>query len=345
MPDKSCIDEELKEELLKKFAPKREASELLSASYDRLGYESRSERVSGCGTFLEFRLTGTPHTSDVSDKWRLHNANFCRDRLCPMCNFRRTQKIFGQVSQIMDYLGDSFSYIFLTLTVPNCDGQKLSETLDEMQKGFRKFVKYKRVSNAVCGVLKSLEITRNKKNGTYHPHYHCILAVKESYFTGKDYIKHDDWLSMWQKAMKNPDITQVDVRRCKPKEDIKDGDNRSKSIGAAVAEVAKYSVKSVDYLVPDDPELTDDIVSTLSAALLGRRLFSFSGIFDEVRKSLALDDCENGDLVITDSDDGSEPGQSYLIRRYSWVKGSYILIEETYVANVNISADDDPDSG
>lgn len=340
IPENSDINEELKEELLEKFSPKREHSELLSKSYDRLGYSGKSERVNDCGTFLEFRC----NTSDVSGKWLLHHANFCRDRLCPLCCWRRTQKIFGQVSRIMDVIGDSYSYIFLTLTVPNCDGEKLSSVLDEMQKGFHKLVNYKKFKAAVVGTFKSLEITRNKKNGSYHPHYHCILAVDKGYFKGNNYIKRDTWLSMWQKAMKNPDITQVDVRKCKPKEEIKEGERSVKSIGAAVAEVAKYAVKSSDYIISDDPELTDDIVFTLSAALSGRRLCSFGGVFDEVRKNLALDDCENGDLIHTDGEE-TEGSCVYLVRRYSWVGGAYKLIEETVEMNLDITADGDPDSG
>lgn len=73
-------DEELKKEIIKKFSPKREASELLSASYQRLGYGSKFERVKGCGTYLEFWRA----VSDNPEKWRLHSANFCRDRLCPL---------------------------------------------------------------------------------------------------------------------------------------------------------------------------------------------------------------------------------------------------------------------
>lgn len=341
MPENSAVDEDLKNELLEKFTPKRDALELLAASYGRLGYDNKSERTENCGTYLAFRKS----MQDVPEDWRLHQANFCRDRLCPMCNYRRTLKIFGQVSKVMDELGDRYAYIFLTLTVPNCDGEKLSATIDDMQAGFRKFIRYKRVKTAVKGVLKSLEVTRNRKNGTYHPHYHCIIAVEHKYFTGKDYIKRDDWLKYWQKAMKNPDITQVDVRRCKPKEDIRAGDRVSKSIGAAVAEVAKYSVKSVDYLVPQDPKLTDDTVFTLSAALHGRRLFAFGGIFDEVRKKLDLDDCEDGDLLHVDGEDEPAPGTGYYVRIYCWVKGAYVLTEESVMYNVNISADDDPDSG
>lgn len=335
MPETTDFNEELKEELLEKFSPKREHSELLAKSYERLGYDSKGERVGECATYLEFRLT---------EKWRLHKANFCRDRLCPLCSWRRTQKIFGQVSRIMEVIGDSYSYIFLTLTVPNCDGEKLSATLDDMQKGFHKLVNYKKFKAAVVGTFKSLEITRNRKNGTYHPHYHCILAVEKDYFTSDKYIKRDTWLAMWQKAMKNPAITQVDVRKCKPKEEIKEGERSVKSIGAAVAEAAKYAVKSSDYIIENDPELTDDIVFTLSAALHGRRLCSFSGVFDDIRKQLSLDDCENGDLVHTDNEE-TEPGKAYLVRRYSWVGGAYKLIEETVEMNVEISADDDPDSG
>lgn len=335
-------DEELKKELIEKFTPKRDALELLSASYDRLGYENKAERTASCGTYLAFRKS---MQQDVSEDWRLHNANFCRDRLCPLCNYRRTLKIFGQVSKVMDELGDSYAYIFLTLTVPNCDGEKLSETIDEIQTAFRKFIRYKRVKTAVKGFLKALEITRNRKTGTYHPHYHCILAVDHNYFTGNDYIKRDDFLHFWQKAMKNPYITQVDVRRCKPKEDIREGDHISKSIGAAVAEVAKYSVKSVDYLAPDDPDLTDDTVFTLSAALHGRRLFSFGGIFDEVRKKLSLDDCEDGNLLYIDDDEELAPGTGYYVRIYSWVNGAYVLTEDTVIYNVNISADYEYDPG
>ena len=47
-------DNALISEISQKFTPKKQASELLSASYNRLGYEHKAERVSSCGTFLEF---------------------------------------------------------------------------------------------------------------------------------------------------------------------------------------------------------------------------------------------------------------------------------------------------
>lgn len=346
-----CQDESLENEIITKFTPKRQASELLAQSYDRIGYENKAQRVNDCGTWLEFRRplgedSAPPHAPTgaeavgSSEGWKLHNANFCRDRLCPMCSWRRSYKVFAQVSQIMDYIADDYVFLFLTLTVPNCSADELAQTIDDMQNGFHKFMKYKRIKTAVRGFFKALEVTRNKDNGTFHPHFHNIIAVNKNYFKSDKYIKRDEWLELWQKAMQDPTITQVDIRRCKPKEEIQDGEKAVKALGAAVAEVAKYSVKSSDYLLPDDEETTDSIVITLGAALHSRRLCAFGGVFDEVRKKLQLDDIENGDLIVVD---GSElrSDVAVMIKKYGWSCGAYKLIEERREVNVVMEVDFD----
>ena len=84
-----CQDANLSNEISSKFTPKRQASDILARSYERIGYEDKAQRVSECGTLLEFRKP----LADESEDWKLHYANFCRDRLCPMCSWRRTYKI------------------------------------------------------------------------------------------------------------------------------------------------------------------------------------------------------------------------------------------------------------
>lgn len=346
-------DELLDNELIKKFTPKRQASELLAESYDRLGYESKAQRVSDCGTWLEWKrpvsavsapLSAPAEAVGTVDGWKLTNANFCRDRLCPMCSWRRSYKIFAQVSQIMNVIADDYVFLFLTLTVPNCTADELSNTIDRMQKAFNDFVNYKRVKTTVQGYFKALEVTRHNKHdnlyGTFHPHFHNIIAVRKSYFTSRDYIKHDEWLELWQKAMKDDSITQVHIERCKSKSCIQEGEQAVKALGAAVAEVAKYSVKSSDYLFSDDAETTDEVVMYLGAALHRRRLCAFGGVFEDVRKKLQLDDCENGDLVHVD---GSElrSDVAYMIRRYNWSCGAYKLVEERREVNVDIDCEVD----
>lgn len=325
-------DNALISEVCQKFTPKKQASELLSASYYRLGYEHKAERVSSCGTFLEFAL------QQSSDTWNLRKANFCRDRLCPMCSWRRSYKIYAQISQIMDVIEKDYSFLFLTLTVPNCSAVTLSDTIDRLQVGWRNLIhNNKRFKSSVKGFFRVLEVTRNKNRfspsyNTYHPHFHVILAVNKSYFTSREYISRDEMLEFWRKAMSDPSITQVDIRRCRNKNEIAEGEQFSKSLSSAVAEVAKYSVKSADYLGKFDkrgfllaPYSEDDIdsfVTVFSSALYHRRLTAFGGVFDDVSKSLQLDDIENGDLVHLDEFE-LRPDVACLIRRFGWSSGAY----------------------
>ena len=319
-------------EISQKFTPKKQASELLSASYNRLGYEHKAERVSSCGTFLEFAL------QQSSDTWHLRKANFCRDRLCPMCSWRRSYKIYAQISQIMNVIEKDYAFLFLTLTVPNCSAVTLSDTIDRLQLGWRKLIHdNKRFKSSVKGFFRVLEVTRNKDRfspfyNTYHPHFHVILAVSKSYFTSREYIKQSEMLEFWRKAMNDPSITQVDIRRCRNKNELSEGEQFSKSLSSAVAEVAKYSVKSADYLGKFDkrgfllsPYSEDDIdsfVTVFSSALYGRRLTAFGGVFDDVSKSLQLDDIENGDLVHLDELE-LRSDVACLIRRFGWSSGAY----------------------
>lgn len=360
-----CQDENLAKEIEIKFTSKRLASEVLAQSYERIGYANKAQRVSDCGTLLEFKkpvgeasappsANGRAEAVGASDGWKLTTANFCRDRLCPMCSWRRTYKVYSQISRIMDVIQNDYVFLFLTLTVPNCSADELAQTIDELQKGWYRFINYKRIKTAVKGYFKVLEITRNTDRkspsyNTYHPHFHNILAVKKSYLTSRDYIQHSEWLEMWQKAMRDPTITQVDIRRCKDKQDIREGEKAVKALGSAVAEVAKYSVKSADFLgrfnkdgflvTPFPDNEIDDTVITLGSALHGRRLTALGGVFDEVAKKLQLDDCENGDLIHID---GSEmrPDVAYMIRKYNWSCGAYKLIEERREVNVDIEVEE-----
>ena len=83
---------DIENELTDKFLPHKNRNTSLSRFYSELGYESRSEKVLNCGTFLEYKIP-----EDYSDGATLTQANFCKDRLCAMCTWRRTLKIFGQV--------------------------------------------------------------------------------------------------------------------------------------------------------------------------------------------------------------------------------------------------------
>lgn len=293
----------------------------LADSYKRIG-SNKYYRVLDCSTFLEFRLA-------VNNSLKLSNANFCKVRLCPMCSWRRSLKIFGQVSRVMDHVEENYNYkyIFLTLTVKNCYGEDLRDTLDLMTKAFNKMNQRKAFKQAVKGYFRSLEITYNKENDTYHPHFHMILAVNNSYFKDtKYYLSQNNWTELWKSCLKVDYTPVVDVRRIK--------ENKEKDFGKVVAETAKYTVKPEDFLIRDEKgnikkNLTDEVVKTLDEALHRKRLTAFGFIFKEVHKELNLDDTEEGDLTNTDNEDELRNDLTDIILRYQWNIGikNYVLVE------------------
>lgn len=339
-------------EFKEKFAPKMVAKYKLSESFKRLGtgsskvfnefsdgfepvnldlnrfgFTKRAERVLNCGTSLVLSY-GIYETGELDTDGRLVFANFCKDRLCPMCNWRRSLKIYGQVSKIMDVISKDYAFVFLTLTVPNCKDFELSETLDNMNQGFYRLKRLKRFKKAVKGFHRATEVTVNKKNGTYHPHFHVILAVDSNYFKSKDYINHSEWLQMWRDTYNDQSITQVDIRKIKP--DESKNQTYQDAIKKSVCEVSKYSVKASDFLgkfdddgnlvKPFPDEIIDSRVFTLANALKQRQLSVFGGIFFDTLKRLNLDDAENGDLIHV-SDDKLNPYIAELLIRFSWSVG------------------------
>lgn len=348
--------EPLEKELKGRFEPKKNQSVLLAKSYKRLHWGRRASRVSDCGSWLEFLERSSPEQGNCPDasearpdgslvgsssKYKLYRANFCRERLCPMCAWRRSYKIFGQMSQIMNYLGGNYCFIFLTLTVPNCEPEELNNLIDDMLKGWHKLVNRKVFKTAVKGFFRALEVTRNKKNGTYHPHFHVVLAVLPSYFNNT-YIRRDEWLQLWQQSMKDDSITQVDVRVMKPKNTETTGETLGEALASAVAEAAKYAVKSADYVFEGNNNLMDSIVLTLSSALSHRRLTALGGVFKEAQEQLGLDDCEDGDLVHLD--DSFREDLATMIIRYEWSAGAYKLVRKTQLEIID-GVSVNPESG
>lgn len=247
-----------------------------------------------------------------------------------MCSWRRSLKIFGQVSRVMDHVEENYNYkyIFLTLTVKNCYGADLGDTLYLMTKAFNKMNQRKAFKQVVKGYFRSLEITYNKEEDKYHPHFHMILAVNDSYFTdSRYYLSQKDWTNLWKDCLKIDYTPIVDVRRIR--------EDNNKGFGKAVAETAKYTVKAEDFLIRDEKgniqeNLTDEVVQTLDYALHRKRLTAFGFKFKEIHKELNLDDSEDGDLTNTDNEELRED-LTNIILRYQWNIGikNYVLVEAT----------------
>lgn len=324
-------------ESIPKFTRKKSFNLVLADAYKNLDLKSKYKRVSECGNFLEFRQDFLP--SGSLSEMRLHNANFCRDRLCPMCSWRRTLKIYAQVSQLVDFLKNDYQFLFLTLTVPNCSAEDLSATISRIFKSFSKLMRLKKVKKCVFGYFRALEVSISKgeynllTKGTYHPHLHIILAVKPSYFK-KDYIKHSEWLKMWRDAYQDQNIKNVNIQVCKPKKDKNNRDE--KSLSSAIAEVAKYMTKDADYLDCDKNDILHR-VQTLNNSLKGRRLVQYGGCFYNAFKKLGLSDVESAAADLLNVGAGLTEDVSYMLYRYEWGAGFYNLVSAVKHLNLDIN--------
>ncbi len=256
----------------------------------------KAARMEQCGSVLVFRECPSGHEK------RLQSANFCRLRLCPMCQWRRSQMVFHQVQQICHVLHErqpSVRFVLLTLTVPNYDAAKLSDGLTDMFGAWQRLSQRKEVKRPLLGFFRALEVTYNRDRQDYHPHFHALLAVRSKYFADY-YIPRDRWLTLWQESMRDDSITQVDVRAIRP--NVKR--TGSDAISAAAAEVGKYATKPSDYVhkTKEGYKADGPVVRTLDKALHGRRLVMFGGVLRKIRAELKQQDVETADLVHIDGE-------------------------------------------
>nr|WP_172684413.1 protein rep [Staphylococcus simulans] len=279
----------------------------------------KAHNVRECGNILEFKPTEEGYL-------KLHKAWFCKSKLCPICNWRRSMKNSYQVQKIISEVikeKPKSRWLFLTLSTRNAvDGKTLEESLTEMTKAFHKLFKYKKVSNNLIGFMRSTEVTVNHKDGSYNQHMHVLLCVESKYFRGaKNYISQEEWVKLWQKALKVNYKPVANIKAIKPN---KKGDS---DIQAAIKETSKYSVKSSDYLT-GDKEKDTEIVSDLEQGLYRKRMLSYGGLLKKKHKALNLDDAEEGNLINTNDDEKvtDEEAQAYSITAiWNFEKQNYYL--------------------
>lgn len=296
---------------------------LVYANYlNELGY-LKAKNVRECGEVLQFAI-------DENGQFKLHNTWFCKSRLCPMCAWRRRLELVTETSTILDraLLADSKSeFLFLTLTLKNAELGDLKLVLQQLHKGFYRLMKYKRISNITKGYIRATEITINRKTKQYHPHLHIMLMVPKDYSRRKQYkryVPQEEWVALWRRALRvnyDPVVNIKKVRSRKRKNGTESGEL------AAAKEVAKYQVKSKEYLTG---QVKSDLVylDELEGALRNTRQFGYGGLLKEIRKQLLdEEESENGkqklDHIESEIDDDGIARPTIMFK-WAWALSNYI---------------------
>jgi plasmid rolling circle replication initiator protein Rep len=151
-------------------------------------------------------------------------------------------------------------WVFLTLTVRNCEVSELRSTLTKMNAAWQRLTQRKQFP--ALGFIKSVEVTRGW-DGTAHPHFHCLMLVPASYFSGQKYITQAEWTTLWQSCLKVDYTPIVDVRAVKASKVASTIalDASNKVMMKAICETLKYSVKPADLLA--DPEWLAELTKQL----------------------------------------------------------------------------------
>ena len=237
--------------------------------------EEKTKRIKDCGNIISINQQG-----------KIINANFCKNRYCPVCQWRKSRKAFAKSYKVQKEMEKNykFKYLFLTLTLKNTPD--LSKGIDDILKSFKNLQDTARYRNVVKGFIRTLEITYNKESKEWHPHLHVILAVDEDYFTNSElYTSREIWAEIWKKSAKIEYYPQCDIRKI----DEKEREN-------AIAEISKYMVKPIDLDISAE---TEKIYTSLLESTFGRRLTSTGGAYRKEFKRIQ----EKSDITEQDIED------------------------------------------
>lgn len=328
-----------------------------------VNFQDYAIRIMWCGSWLLFARTKT-------GKLKLKKAYFCKAPSCPMCNWRRTLKVRGKLLTLVEPLREKYPthrWLFLTLTIRNCDIHNLRETLKHLGQSFNRLSK--RVEFPFDGYVKSVEVTRAwdcyhmsnylGRHGTkwissweyknkcelvleptdeVHPHLHVMGLVPASYFS-KGYVSQQRWTELWQESLRVEYVPVVDIRTVKPpkkarllptpEEFANSPDTDTSGIVKAVCETLKYTVKEKDLV---GSYCTDDSVNatwlkTMIQQLYKMRRVEYRGILKDLGEQ--LEQAYNDDNLVNTLEEPQEEEETEETLEFRWIRAikKYVKIE------------------
>ena len=283
----------------------RTNSDKVSAYYSGSEFHRYSQRIDTCSQFLDFKLS--PDKQDGAYKLKLSSARFCRVRHCPVCQWRRSLMWKAKAFKILPAIVSKYPkyrWLFVTLTIRNCPIYELRDSIKSMNEAYKRMTKRK--AWPAVGWIKSTEVTRGK-NGSAHPHFHCLLMVASSYFSGRDYMKKSDWIELWRSCLR------VDYKPIMDVQAIKKGSQPMQ----LVPELLKYCTKESD-LIKDRDWLIE-----YTRQMHKNRAIGIGGILKTYMRELE----EEPDDLIGEGDNPDAVDEGHLYFGWRMTEQKYRMVE------------------
>lgn len=169
-------------------------------------WNRRTELLENCGTFLGFA------ENQNTGETRLYRANFCKERLCPICMRNNAMYGFHMLSAVenatREYVkmhavdGETkLRSVFMTLTLPNCRGEDLYAELRLFLKAFLLLRRRKKMKPLQkYGGYWKIEVTFNSKTKLFNLHLHELLFTDNEYFHS-GYITTRELSKLWSNCV------------------------------------------------------------------------------------------------------------------------------------------------
>lgn len=252
----------------------------LSAIYYRAGsernsiYTRKGQRVAMCGDMVGVQA------GKVIVQWH------CDDRLCPLCAIKSARRIAANARIVLERACSEAELrpYMLTLTQKNCSANELSERVDDILKSWHDITHGLRANRKyVQGYARTIEITVGR-DGLYHPHLHSIMLMTPD--TPVEMLRARYWAKLWARYMDTQRYQDV-IPICDIRAIRSNHRKHLESTAAAAAEVAKYTAKSGQIL---SRKGAYEHILAIDAAISGRRLRSYGGVWKTIRAQMRLED-------------------------------------------------------
>lgn len=243
---------------------KSENIDIINYLYE-IGEDIKANNIKQCATFIGI--------TELNGITKIVKSNFCRDRICKICAWRRQAKFISQMLPTLSALkSKGYDFIFATLTLKNCSQEDVSKNIDTLMTAYNLLCKRREIKRAWKGMCRSVEISYNDIINTFHPHIHMLIAIDDTY--RDNYITQKRLCEIWKECTGVDYTPVVDIRKV--------NDNEKASI-----ETLKYALKPTQY---------KEAINVFLYQLKGRRLISFSGVISKQRQLLKYSSLEDDTL-------------------------------------------------
>lgn len=294
--DENFIDKGYFQDLKDHVSHNYMIAEFYESLYGETGdfcYLNKSKAIDTCCAWWDMDCYRLQNIKDIK------RVNLCRDKFCFNCQSMLALKRQGKFAPQLDSLRGDFIIAHVIFTVPNCEAEELEPLLDIMYKKFPFLMRYFRGKAKVRGVdfnqygygggVRGLEVTYNKEDKSFHPHFHCMLLFRPdldltgkyinsfSYDRGKLVRKFSELeillQKVWYLLMNCQTVTAQAIKNLKEGYSVQVLDSKG-----YYHEAFKYSCKGA-FDETKGAFIYDELIfRTLQSALHGRRMIQGYGL-------------------------------------------------------------------